>query len=71
MLFKQSFVAVEQNKGDKEVLVQVLEAVRLVMRIFFSLNWQVGGGSGASGASGARASGTSASGTSASGWKQQ
>lgn len=41
MLFKQSFAAVEQFKTNKEVLVQVLEAVRLIMRIFFSLNWQV------------------------------
>ena len=54
MLFKQSFTTVEQNKTNKEVLVQVLEAVRLVMRIFFSLNWQVGGGSGANGTSGSR-----------------
>eukprot|EP00904_Undaria_pinnatifida_P010098 jgi/Undpi1/6218/HiC_scaffold_20.g08702.m1 len=40
VLFKQSFTTVEQNKADKEVLVQVFESVRLVMRIFFSLNWQ-------------------------------
>ncbi|CAM9702124.1 unnamed protein product, partial [Ectocarpus sp. 13 AM-2016] len=40
VLFKQTFVAVEQYKSNKEVLVQVLEAVRLIMRIFFSLNWQ-------------------------------
>lgn len=41
MLFKQTFAAVEQFKANKEVLVQVLEAVRLIMRIWFSLNWQV------------------------------
>lgn len=41
MLFKQTFVAVEQFKTNKEVLAQILEAVRLIMRIFFSLNWQV------------------------------
>ena len=31
----------EQFKTNKDVLVQVLEAVRLIMRIWFSLNWQV------------------------------
>eukprot|EP00903_Cladosiphon_okamuranus_P009495 g9047.t1 len=40
VLFKQTFAAVEQFKSNKEVLVQVLEAVRLIMRIWFSLNWQ-------------------------------
>lgn len=40
-LFTQSFTAVEQYKTSKEHLVQVLEAVRLLMRMFFSLNWQV------------------------------
>lgn len=40
-LFKQSFAHLEQYKAEKEKLVLVLEAVRLVLRMFFSLNWQV------------------------------
>lgn len=32
---------VEQHKDDKEKLAQVLQSVRLIMRIFYSLNWQV------------------------------
>ncbi|CAN0047642.1 unnamed protein product [Ascophyllum nodosum] len=40
LLFKQSFSTVEQYKTNKEMLCQVLESVRLIMRIFYSLNWQ-------------------------------
>lgn len=42
VLFKQSFAHLEQYKNNKEGLVQVLGAVRLIMRMFYSLNWQVG-----------------------------